>query len=902
MSKKELDVKDRKLNVGTGGSAEGEDFDPSKLEAYEVAARLGTDMENGLTRQQVRRRRMDAGLNVLKTEHPSSMANGIKRQILGLYLPLMVASLLLCAVFTTGAETYTPLAAMLAVVMCINAALYSYAAMTLNKTTRDNSMRAAVKRGGKLLSISSVGLVPGDMIQLESGSVVPADARLAEANRLTVLETPITGVEESTFKDAEYIASGKRRGSYNMVYAGTIVTSGRASAIVCRTGRDCRLYKKEGEEALLPETFNRAMKLFSAFSVVVAAVGFLFVVIGLIMGRPLVDAYMGALACAACCMPQTAYALGFAGLAAGVRRMYRNGAVIRKLSTVDTLCLVDSLMCDKEAAFPMSELRPKRVFINKSYYPVSPESRESIRKVLTYALLCSDLRRSSASEKLGDGFFGMPADVSIARECDRIGIDIDSFKEEYFRIEAEYAKDGRIKRALYLHNDANLLIMRGAPEEILPLCAGYEAGALNNRFDDYSRRRMEQAAKDMGDASQHVIAIASAICDSDSLRNTVTADRRLVLNGFIGLYTSLELDSAGAVYKCAAGGIETVLLSGDAYVTAVSMAKNAGIIKSEKQVIAAEQLKYADRGLYIADSEQYRLYLGLDEEQWFDAMRIRRDKGHVVAVTAEGTDRLPMMREADVSFVPAGTSAETVKYASDVLLYKNGLKTVESVLSSAKLIYRRIVCAARQLCSGSVAMLVCFLAALLSGSAYPLRVEEALIGGCVFNFAFALALAFAPGHRKLLEDRVDYKGKTFGRVFPAVYGAACGFCLCFEDFMLTRLGAAEGERAFCMLLCFALLLLCGTLFGAEQKHFYRSSAFKNALIPLAGVFCAAFMALLLFLPGAKELFGYALPRYRAALTAFLAPVSLFAAFQAALMLVELFTKQNKNKYGKESET
>lgn len=891
MKNKELKTGDKRLNVGTGHNAAG-DFQPAAMEAFEVAAQLDTDINSGLTKQKVRRKRMEHGINLLQPEYNSSMASCVKRQLCGVYLPLTVVSLLLCAAFTDGAEVYTPLAAVLVGVMLITAALESYASSTLNKALKDGAMRATVLRNGKLVSVSGTALVPGDMIELESGSVVPADARLAEANRLTVLETPVTGVRESTEKDAEYIGEDEKNGSYNMVYAGTIVTSGRATAIVCRTGKNCRLYKNEGS-GKLPIMLTGTVKRFSVFSMVLAALCFSLVVAGLVVGRPIVDTYMAAVACAACCMPQSVYALGLGGFAAGVRRMYKKGAVLRRFAAADTLCNVDSVMCDKDVAFPMSELRPKRVFIDKNYFAVSAESRDSIEKILTYALLCSDLRRSTAA-KTGDGFFGMPADISLARECDRIGLNIDGFKDKYFRIEAEYAKNGAIKRALYLHNDSNLLILRGTPEEILPLCAGYDTGKLNNRFDEYSLRRMEEAAKAMGDASQHVIAIASAVCDCDSLKNTVTAQRRIVLNGFIGLYTSLELDSAGAVYKCAAGGIETVMLSSDAYVSAVSMAKNAGIIKSEKQVIAAEQLKYADRGLYIADSENYKLYLHLDEAQWLDAMRIRRDNGHIVAVTAENTDRTEMMKEADASFASAATSVEAVKYASDVLLYRNGLKTVEGVLSAAKLMYRRIVGVARQLSACGMALFVCFALSLFFGKENPLRLQEMVLGGCLLNLALALASAYAGEHRKLLRDKVDYGGGLFGKAFPLVYGALSGLCVYVVGALLTRLGVSAEEKALCLLMCLTLCLFTLLLFGAELGPVYTSSAFKNASLPLMGVVCAAFIALLGAVPYVATLLGYALPGYKAALAAVLLPVALFALCQAALMIMDLTGKINKN--------
>ena len=896
--KKELTNKPNveKINIGTNRSADDVEFSPAEMEAFEVAAYFGTDMEKGLTKQQIRRTRMEKGFNTLQAEYDTSIISSLKRQISGMCMPLMIVSLLITAAFADGEELYTPMAAILAAVMLISAAIDRYAASVLNKSLRDNAMRSTVLRDGKLVSVSSVSLVPGDIIELENGSIVPADARLAEANHLMVLETPVTGVKESTVKEAEYIAESEGRGSYNMVYAGTIVTSGRARAIVCRTGNDCTLYRKAGSaEKQLPLMYHKAVRASGVFTLGVAALSFLAVMAGLLLGRPLVDAYMLGLSSTLCCMQSTAVSLGFGGFAAGVKRMYKSGAVLRRFSSVDTLCTTDSILCDKDVAFPMSELRPKRVFINKDYYAVKPESRDNIKKVLTYALLCSDLRRSNLRSDLSEGFAGMPADVSLARECDRIGIDIDSFGSEYFRIEAEYAKNGEIKQALYLHNDSNLLILRGKPEEILPLCAGYEANGTNNRFDDYSMRRMQQAAKEMGEASQHVIAIASAVCDCDSLRTSAVAYRRLVLNGFIGLYTSLKLDSASAVYKCAAGGIETVMLSGEAYVTAVSMAKNAGIIHNEKQVMAAEQLKYADRGLYVADSEDYKLYLHLSEEEWLDVMRIRKDAGRTVAITAESTDRIPMMHEADASFVPAYTAAETVKYAADVLLFKSGLKTVETVLRASKMMYRRIVGTVRQFSIGAMAVLVCAMASILFGIESPLRLQDIIIGGAGFNLVFSAAMAFSPDHRKLLEDDVKYSFGLMGLPFAALYGGACGGCLLSVDALLTRLGGSAASNSAVVLASFALMLFFGLLFGPEQKHFYRSSAFKSYTVPLAAVVVGIVFALILLVPELAQPLGLRVPGYKQWLPAILLPIGNFAIFQCGLIVWEITDKYRKNK-------
>lgn len=888
MSENRLARQSDTYKINPGAAKDRGEFAPAEMEAYEVAAHFGTDMSRGLNRQKVRRARMKYGLNQQGKEHDESLKSALKNQALGICLPVMIASLLLLAAFASGDEMFTPLAAILAGVMLLSAMIEKLANVSLNKSMRDTALRATVLREGKLISVNSVALVPGDMIELESGSIVPADARLTESNHLCVLETPVTGVKVSTAKDAEYLAEEEGKGSYNMVYSGTIVTSGRASAIVCRTGKDCRLYaRKEAAEERLPKMYHSALRTLNIFALGSSALCFLAVIAGLFLGRPLVDSYIMAAASALCCMQSLGRALMLAGFATGVRNMYKHAAVLKKPEVIDTLCVTDTVMCDKTVAFPLSELEPKKIFINRDYYDVTAANKGAIEKLMTYALLCSDVRRVSSAAKIGESFYGMPADVSLARACDSIGLNIDSFKEEYFRIEAEYDRNGEINRALYLHNDSNLLIMRGKPEDILPLCAGYDAQSTNNRFDDYSMRRMQNAAEDMGDSSQHVIAVASALCDCDSLRNTAMAERRLVLNGFIGLYTSLKLDSASAVYKCAAGGIETVMLSEDAYVTATSMAKNAGIITGEKQVMSAEELRHTDPGLYIADSENYKLYLNLDADQWLDVLNIRKEKGRTVAVTAHNTDRLALMKAADATFAPADTSPETVKYAADVLLYKTGLKTVEAVLRASKMIYKRIVGVTRQLCSAGVAAVLIFLAALIAGEDSPLRLQDVILGCACINPVVALGAAFASDHRRLLEDSTDYRGGKRGTVFTAVYGALVAAGMWGLKLILDNMAVADTVGGGATLICFTLFMIFGVLFGAEQSHVFRSSAFKSPAVPISAIAALLLVALFTAVPKIGAVLGYAVPPYSVLLVAVLLPVAVFALCQAGLMIWEI---------------
>lgn len=900
----------RKLTIKTitsktGARAAQTGFSPAFMEAYEVASYFGTNVTNGLTKHQVKRSRLKHGSNTVIPEFAKSIASSIKSQLLNVAELLLVASLLCYGAFTGNEGTYFAAVAVVLVVCCC-AFMEKRAADSLNEIARFGAQNVTVIRDGRTVSVKEKALVPGDVILLENGSVVPADARLIEVGgHLFVLETPLNGVEVSVEKSAVYVAKSEKDEAYNMVFAGTIVTSGSGVAIVCHTGADTKMGKRFPEaESRLPRRLCSLTETSKRISFITYVACFVLMLISTLFGGDLVHAYMLAVAVCATTLHNVFGVLCFASFADGIKQMAEDGAVIKRYSAVDKLCRVNSVMCDKATAFPLSEMNAELVYINDRHYKVNEENKQKISKIFTYALLCSDTKRNGSSKnKDARDFIGNPADVAMACALDRIGIDIDSFKESHFRIEADPEPKGGVTRALVLHNDRNVLILRGNPEHIVRLCAGYEADGINKRFDEASKRRILEAAADMGDASQHVIAVASATTEADSLRASLTAERRLVLNGFIGLYTSLELNSANAVYKCNAGGIETVLKSPDAYVTAVAGAKDAGILKSEEQVISGEEIRAMDRGLYIADSPKYKLYLHVSEEEWADVLRLRKADGRVTAATVENTEEIPLMRDADVCFASEANTPETVKYAADVLVLKGGLNSICNSLQKARMINKRILAAFEQTVATQLTFLVCFAVSAFLGLSCPFRATDAVICGVLFGSVYTAAAVFAPCDRKILEDRTDYGKKNVpieNLIAPALFSFGGTICI-YINFLVGKRLTDVDERLYSMsLVCMAAVLLVYLCVGVEKRSVIFSSALKNRFILLAvGAVCAV-TAMMLYVPRFSGAFGFAPIGGRLVLTALLCPISLFVVLQIALFVRELVKKPAKTETVAES--
>lgn len=883
----------------TGARASQTGFSPSFMEAYEVASYFGTNVTNGLTKHQVKRSRLKHGSNTVIPEFVKSISSSIKSQLLNVVELLLIASLVCYGAFTGNEGTYFAAVAVALVVFGC-AVMEKRASDTLNETAKFGAQNVTVIRDGRTVSVKEKALVPGDVIVLENGSVVPADARLIEVGgHLFVLETPLNGVEVSVEKSAVYVAKSEKDEPYNMVFAGTIVTSGSGVAIVCHTGAETKMGKRFPQaENRLPSRMRSLTEVSKRVSFVTSVACFVFMILSPLLGRDLVDAYMLAVAVCGTALHNVFGVLCFASFADGVRQLAEEGAVIKRYSAVDKLCKVNSILCDKSTAFPLSEMNAELVYINDRHYKVNQENKQKISKIFTYALLCSDTKRSgSANGKETSDFIGNPADVAMARALDGIGIDIDSFKESYFRIEADLEPKGGITRALVLHDDKNVLVLRGNPEHIVRLCAGYEADGINKRFDEASKRRILEAAADMGDASQHVIAVASATTEADSLRGSVTAERRLVLNGFIGLYTSLELNSANAVYKCNAGGIETVLKSPDAYVTAVATAKDAGILKSEKQVISGEEIRAMDRGLYIADSPKYKLYLHVNEDQWADVLRIRKADGRVTATTVENTEEIPLMRDADVCFASQSNTPQTVKYAADVLVLKGGLNSICNAIQKARMINKRILSAFEQIVATQLTFLVCLAVASLLGLQCPFRATDAVISGVLFGAVYTVAAAFAPCDRKILEDRTDYGTKAVpieNLVYPALFALGGAVCVYINFYVGKQMTAVDNELYSMSLICMAAVLLAYLCIGVEKRSVIYSSALKNRFILLAVGGVCAVTALLLYVSRFSNAFGFAPISGRLVLSALLCPVSLFVVLQIILIVTELTKKTSRS--------
>lgn len=886
-----LDSEDNfRIRTIIGGGNNNENvFDPPRMRPYEVLEYFATDMNVGLDEKTVKSRRSESGLNELYPYLKLGFRDSVKTQMMGI-MSLLFAAMCVMIYFFTPHPMYIVFAAIVVALTVANGIVEHIAGQKLELVKKQSSLRTTVLRDGKKRVIDCRSLVLGDIVILERGSIVPADCRLLESNKMTVLETPVSGDKNEVFKNSLFIRKGKAEGvCKNMVYGGTLVTSGTGIAIVCAVGEKLLLRKMKKQNTEEQPTLLQNTHILTRVGSL-SSIAFCFVIslVSVLTKNDLSTTFLLALGVGFCALFDSINALAGWILANGLEDMLKKGAVVRRIDSIGDICATDSIMCNNDEAFPVKGMRVETAFTGFHRYSVTRENKDRIGKLLVYALACSDVKKEYATEKEKKKrklrFIGNKVDVALARACRELDISLDAVTEKLFRIEGEYNHAGELERVLVLNEGKSFVIVKGAPEYVLRRCDDYVQSGQNFPFVENSRNRFLDEAGDMADKSQHVFAVAIKYVESDTLSALDTKDGWTFV-GLVGLHTSIELNAASAVYRCNAANIDTVVFSRSPYHTAVSLAKDSGIIKSESEAMTMDSIYETEHGLYVADNMNYHLFIGITDEQWSEVLELRKQNGRNVAYCARGLDDLENMASARLSLVSSDTTDDTLLQCADVIMVKSGFSVMTNMIEKAKMIYKRIFAVMKYSVVPHIMLCSAMLLGLLTKKGIPFRIEELFLGGFAVNLIMLLCNALFTDNGKNLGEKMDGEKLKLGDyLFPSVYGLLGGVIV----FLNYNVGLRGGENIAYTMSFFAItfvLMLYNLLdTDIEKLTFISSNKTSLRVIPLT-------LAVVLALVYTKS-FGYAMLDLKSFLMAAMLPLTLFLLCEATKLL---FTLQKNKK-------
>ena len=688
---------------------------PYLEEKEAVLAEAGSSME-GLSDEEAAVRRVRDGHNKLKEGEKESLI----RKFLGELKDPMTIVLIIAAVVSAITALYagaslTDTIIILAVVL-INACLGVYqeskAEAAIEALQQVAAATAKVIRGGHLKTIHADEVVRGDMLILEAGDAVPADARIVECASMKTQEAALTGESTDVEKQSEALAAaengevslGDRK---NMVYMGSIVTYGRGHAVVTGTGMDTemgaiadQLANAEDEETPLQLKLNELSRKLSVMILVICA--FVFIV-NLVRsgGKAVLDTFMVAVSLAVAAIPEGLSAVVTILLSIGVTKMSKNHAIIRKLTAVETLGCTQIICSDKTGTLTQNKMT------------VVKKVAEDEALLMTAMALCSDAELEEG-EAVGEA-----TECALVNDANRNGLPKHELAADLPRVD-EAPFDSLRKMMSTLHRAGAghgfIQFTKGAPDEVLRRCTKIWQGGQAVPITKEQREQILAENKGMADQALRVLGAAQRIYDERPASNAAEdLEQDLTWIGMCGMIDPIRPEVKDAIARCSTAGIRPIMITGDHKDTATAIARELGILKPGQMAITGAELDAIPDEVFAHDVRRYSVYARVQPENKVRIVNAWKALGMVTAMTGDGVNDAPSIKSADIGVGMGITGTDVTKSVADMILTDDNFATIVSAVGEGRRIYDNIRKAIQFLLSANLAEVLAVFSATLMG-------------------------------------------------------------------------------------------------------------------------------------------------------------------------------------------
>ena len=816
---------------------------------------------SGLTERESAQRLERLGPNQLEPPRkPSVLARVLGQLKDPMILVLLGAAALSLA--ASGGEDWLDGAIILIIVLVngvISITQEDHAQQALEELRRMSSPQAHVLREGRAKKISAAALVPGDVILLEAGDMVPADARVMECSRLQADESAMTGESVPVEKGAhdrlpEEAPLGDRT---NMVLSGTMITAGRGTALVVATGMDTQmgqianllLEDKEGDTPL-QRKMGEISKSLSFLCLSVCAVMF---GVGLIQGKNMLDMFLTAVSLAVAAIPEGLPAIVTIVLALGVQRMAARGAIVKKLPAVETLGCASVICSDKTGT-----LTQNRMTVQELWTPAGGHRRDA----LLAGCLCSDARlewKAGAPTAVGD-----PTEGALVVAAAREGVDQEKEEQNWPRTaDLPFDSGRKLMSTIHAREDGSWTVfVKGAPDILLERCVAGPRGPLSAQ----DRRAVLEANEAMAQKALRVIAVARRelhILPPGLEPRAVESG--LTFLGLFGLMDPPRPEVKAAVARCHLAGVRPVMITGDHRATAAAVARELDIIRPGEWTVTGGELDFMPQEVLEEDIEKFAVFARVTPEHKMRIVKAWQKRGHVVAMTGDGVNDAPALKTADIGCAMGVAGTDVAKGAAHMILTDDNFSTIVSAIEEGRGIYSNIRKAIHYLLSCNIGeIFTIFAATLLDFGQMPLVPVQLLWLNLVTDSLPALALGVEPVEEGVMEEKPrDAAAGLFDQKFSfrlAWQGLMVGGLTLAAYFLgFTRLAAPGMEGAVANTMAFATLTLC-QLFHAfnvrsEDRSLFAQGALSNPAMNRAFLVGMALPLSVLLVPPLQGVFA-----------------------------------------------
>lgn len=761
-----------------------------ELKRQEVIDRLKTCPEKGLAEQQAKERLAQIGPNKLLSSVKKPPWQMFLDQFKDFMVLVLIVATLISGLLGEWADAVT-----IMIIVVINAVLGFVQEFRAEKSMEAlkalTAPEALVIRDGIERKVPAADLVPGDIVLLDTGDKVPADLRLLSLANLEIEESALTGESFPVKKRVENMAGeteislGDTR---NMAYMGTVIVRGRGKGVVVATGMHTEMghitrmiQEAEEDQTPLQRRLEQLGRYLVAFCLLICT---LVVVLGIMRGEPMYNMFLAGVSLAVAAIPEGLPAIVTIALAIGVQRMIRRNAIIRRLPAVETLGCATVICSDKTGTLTENQMTVREILVGNARVSVTGEGYDpkggfrfdgtkgpEFSKLLKCAALCNNAKLTKGEISIGGIFRTGKGNMSsvwgIAGDPTEGALMVMAAKGKVWRKDMEKEEkrllelpfDSIRKRMSVIYQDAKgqlTAYVKGAPDVMLELCTHIYKDGRVIPLSDQARREILKKNSEMAQGALRVLALAYRDINDVSSEAALTeenVEQKLIFLGLAGMIDPPRPSAIHSIQACRRAGIRTVMITGDHQLTAQAVGKELGLLARGSQVLTGVQLDQLSDSELQQEAEYTTVYARVTPKHKLRIVRALKRSGHIVAMTGDGVNDAPAVKEADIGIAMGKAGTDVTKEASAMVLADDNFSTIAAAIEEGRGIYDNIRKFIRYLLSCNVGEVLTMFLAVLMGMPLPLVPIQILWMNLVTDGLPAMALGVDPVEKDIMYRR-----------------------------------------------------------------------------------------------------------------------------------------------------
>ena len=814
--------------------------------------------EEALTSSEVQQNQEKYGLNEL--------VEGKKKSTIQIFLEQFkdfLVIILIVAAVVSGILGDAESAIVILIVITINAILGTVqtvkAEQSLNSLKELSAPLAKVLRDGNVIQIPSKEVTIGDEVFLEAGDYVPADGRILTNASLKIDESALTGESLAVEKSEDTITGEVPLGDQtNMVFSGSFVTYGRGSFLVTAIGMDTEVGKiatllKTTSEKKTPlqmnlDEFGKKLSI-----VILIFCGILFGV-NVFQGVNIGDSFMFAVALAVAAIPEALSSIGTIVLSFGTQKMAKEHAIIRKLQAVEGLGSVSIICSDKTGTLTQNRMTVEDYYVNGKRIPAAEIDRQALgqKELLRYSILCNDSTNVDGVE-IGD-----PTETALINLGTKLGAEAGYVRGKFPRTsEIPFDSDRKLMSTAHVLENGPVMVTKGAVDVLLNRVTKIQKGTEVCQITQEDKEAIENQNQEFSRSGLRVLAFAYKPIQKDQVLQLEDEDD-LIFVGLISMMDPPREESKAAVADCIRAGIKPIMITGDHKVTAAAIAKRIGILKDESEACEGSVIDNMSDEELMDFVDGISVYARVSPEHKIRIVRAWQNKGNIVAMTGDGVNDAPALKQADIGVAMGITGSEVSKDAAAMVLTDDNFATIIKAVENGRNVYKNIKGSIQFLLSGNFGGILAVLYASLAGLPVPFAPVHLLFINLLTDSLPAIALGLEPHTKTVMDEKPRPMNESILTKDFLIKVGTEGFCIGLMTMLAFLIGYRGGDAVLASTMAFGTLctgrLVHGFNCKSDRPMMFSKKLWNN--IYLIGAFLIGFVLItsVLTIPALQNVF------------------------------------------------